>query len=227
MNNVRRRLRARALVVPALAGALLLGGCGTDDRAAARVGDTSVEAGDVDALASTQCALAGDQAGGVTKRYLRNTSLDLLIQSEVVRQLVEEEGVEQYDGDQFRQQVSSLKQTLAKAPADERDRVLDILTDYTRNDLRLRELATQELRDEGTRNPTNEQIQERQQELFAEYRKDVDVEVDPAYSPDESGDPGQEDGSLSTPVSDYAKEAAKPQPDQGWAGSLPGKLTCG
>jgi hypothetical protein len=220
----------KLVLVPVLSVALLTAGCGTSDRVAAHVGDETVSTSDVDVLGEMQCALVKDnptQPGKPTVRALRNAAVDALVHIEVVRQLVEEREAGRYDVAAYRQQVQGIDEALQSVPEAERERAIELLEDYTRGELQLQHIARQELADDGTRRPTQQQVEEKAAQIYDDFRNEVEVEVNPAYSPDEEGRPGQQDGSLSVPVSSYAKQAEKDRPDAAWVSSLPAKMRCG
>jgi hypothetical protein len=221
---------SKIVLVPVLSAALLTTGCGSTDRVAAHVGDETVSTSDVDVLSEMQCALVQDnptQPGKPTVRVLRNASVDALVHMEVVRQLVDAREAGEYDVSAYRQQIAGVDEALKAVPAGERERAIELLKNYTRGDLQLQHIATEQLAQEGTTNPTPQQVDETAAKIYEDFRKEIDVEVNPAYSPDESGRAGQQDGSLSVPVSSYAKQTEEDRPDAAWVSSLPAKLRCG
>ncbi len=55
----------------------------------------------------------------------------------------------------------------------------------------------------------------------------AEVHTDPRFGPDEHGFPGGGDGSVSRPVSDFARKATAAQADPAWVSSLPAGQKCG
>lgn len=236
--KIARFHRRTALTVPLLATGLLLSGllsgCGTTDTVAARVGDTTVKTADVDLLAKVQCDLTKlspqqTGAGAVSQRQLHDEVAEALIDSAIIKKALEGRRGD-YDTSQFRTQLANLEQTLAKLPdlsKEERDQATDLLRDYVRGQLQMIRAGAETLSAKGVAKPTQTQISQAAQELYTKARKSLDVDIDPRYSPDGKGQVGREDGSMSVPVSAYAKQASKRQPDASWVAGLPASLRCG
>ena len=55
----------------------------------------------------------------------------------------------------------------------------------------------------------------------------IDIDVNPAYGPDDSGNAGAVDPSLSVAVSSFAKQSRSAQPDSAWVSKLPADQRCG
>ncbi|HET7682113.1 MAG TPA: hypothetical protein VFK34_00425 [Marmoricola sp.] len=221
---------SKVVLAPVLAAALLTSGCGTSDQVAARVGSEQVTSSDVAVLSDMQCALvksAPQQQGPIPVRTLRDASVDALVHMEVVGQLIEARDAGDYSGEALRQQLQGAEEALKAMPEDERQEALDLLEEYTKRELQLQQLAIDELKDQGVAQPGQQQVEETKQKLLEDYRKSIDVDVSPAFSPDDKGRPGGEDGSLSVPVSSYAKQAAQQQPDAAFVAGLPKSMRCG
>jgi hypothetical protein len=220
----------KVVLVPVLAAVLLASGCSSSDEVAAKVGSEQVTSGDVAVLSDMQCTLvkgSPQQQGPIPMRSLRDASVDALVHMEVVGQLLEARDATEFDGQALRQQVAGAEDALKAMPKDERAHAIDILTEYTKRSLQLQQLAVEELQKQGVSQPGQQQVQETQQKLLEDFRKTIDVDVSPAFSPDKDNRPGGEDGSLSVPVSAYAKQATQQQPDASFTASLPKSMRCG
>lgn len=222
---------AQALAVPVVSVALLASGCGTSGNVAAKVGDDEVLTSEVDLFTDAQCALsrgagAATGAGSVPKRVLRNQALDALVDLSVYEQLAEERGAD-YDRAMYRAQMTQVRAQVAPLPADQREDVLDLLEDYWRGVFQLQEVAEQELKAQGVAEPTEEQLQQARGEVYTEFRESLDIELNPAFSPNQDDLAGLGDGSLSTPLSPYARQATAAEPDATFISGLPPALRCG
>jgi hypothetical protein len=170
---------------------------------------------------------APQHQGPIPVRTQRDASVDPQVHKEVVGHLKEARDARDYSGEALRQQLQGAEEALKAMPEDERQEALDLLEEYTKRELQLQQLAIDELKDQGVAQPGQQQVEETKQKLLEDYRKSIDVDVSPAFSPDDKGRPGGEDGSLSVPVSSYAKQAAQQQPDAGFVAGLPKSMRCG
>lgn len=222
---------AKALAVPVVSVALLASGCGTSGNVAAKVGDDEVLVSEVDLFADAQCELSrgGEGASGpvsVPKRALRNQALDALVDLELFRQLAAGRDAD-YDRAMYRAQMSQVRTQVEPLPADQRETVVELLSDYWRGVFQLQDIAEATLADQGVAEPTREELQQASTEIYTEFRKSVDIELNPAFSPDADDFAGRGDGSLSTPLSPYARQATSAEPDATFISGLPPALRCG
>ena len=88
-------------------------------------------------------------------------------------------------------------------------------------------VAERGLADQGVTEPDQAQLEQALQAEYAEARADLDIEVNPAYGPDEAGVPGGTDGSMSVAVSEYAKQAGAAQPGADYVAGLSPRMLCG
>lgn len=217
-------MKKASLLVAAL---FLLSACTSHD-VAARVGDEEISSADVDTLTEAECALAatgGQQAGAQPVRQRRAAALGQLIDLAIFRIAARDGG--DYDKAAYAGELGRLREEIAVLPDDVRERTEEIYADYIKGILQLRETSLDSLAEQGVRRPDQAQLEAELQARYAEAREGVEIEVNPAYSPDQRGIPGSEDGSLSVAVSDYAKQAGAPQPDPEYVGGLAPKLLCG
>lgn len=217
-------MKKASLLVAAL---FLLGACASHD-VAARVGGETISSADVDTLTKAECTLAGmvgQQATAQPVRQRRTAALGQLIDLEIF-QLAAQEGGD-YDKAAYAGELARLRQEIAVLPGDVRERTEEIYADYIKGILQLREASLASLAAQGIRQPDQAQLEAELQARYAAAREGVEIEINPAYSPDGRGIPGSQDGSLSVAVSDYAKQAGAAQPDPEYVGGLAPKLLCG
>lgn len=227
-------MKANRLVLLAVAGAttLSLTGCSQTGNTAAEVDGDVVTTSDVDLLTRVQCGIIGDaaeaQPGQVPttpRRVIRTQMLNVLIQTELDDQLGAQEDVN-YDGEIYRQAMDQFAADIAKAPAEDRERFRELVSDSYKATLKVVELARRQLVAQGTTEPTNEQVQGAMQAIQAEFRKSADIEIDPVYGA-KDGVAGAEDPSLSVAVSSFAKKSSEREPAASWVSGLPTRQRCG
>lgn len=217
----------RKLVVLALA-ALALTGCDSHE-VAARVEDSTITTERVDALTEVDCALAakaGQAGSGQPLRLRRDATLARLIDFEVLRRVAREQHPG-YDQKAYAAQLTQMRTELAGLPETRRETAEEFFSAYLKTVLQLGGAATDQLKAQGVTAPQQEQVQQTMQSIYAQAREHLDIEVNPAYSPDANGVPGGADGSLSTAVSDYAKQASAAQPGEAYVSALPKSQLCG
>jgi SurA N-terminal domain len=230
-------VKANRLVLLAVAGTsvLALTGCTQTGNVAAKVGDTTVPTSEVDFLARMQCTsldkAAKDpaQAGSVqvvSTSQIRTSMVNTLIQTELNRQLAEEQDLG-YDKTTLRNAMQQFASVLQTVPAKDRDRFHDLVESIYRGQLEVYSLAQSKLAAQGVTSPSQQQVDEAISKIQDDYRKTVDIDVNPAYGADADGVAGSQDPSLSTAVSSFAKQSRKTQPDPSWVSKLPADERCG
>lgn len=230
-------MKANRLVLLAVAGTsvLALTGCTQTGNVAAKVGDTTVPTSEVDFLTRMQCTsldkAAKDpaQAGSVqvvSTSQIRTSMVNTLIQTELNRQLAEEQNLS-YDKTTLRNAMQQFGSVLQTVPAKDRDRFRDLVESIYRGQLEVYSLAQSRLAAQGVTDAGQQQIDEAISKIQDDYRKTVDIDVNPAYGADADGVAGSQDPSLSTPVSSFAKQSRKAQPDASWVSKLPADQRCG
>jgi len=229
---------ARRLILLAVAGvaALALSGCTQSGNVAARVGDDTVPTSDVDFLTEMQCATldkaAQDpsqaQAGvqQIPTSRIRESMVNLLVQSELNQQLATEKNLS-YDKTTLRNAMVQFESVLALAPEEDRSRFRDLIEDVYRGQLQVYELAQENLAAEGNLSPSQDEVDQAVTKVQDDFRKGTDIDVNPAYGPDDSGNAGAVDPSLSVAVSSFAKQSRSAQPDSAWVSKLPADQRCG
>lgn len=230
-------MKANRLVLLALAGAATfsLTGCAQSGNHAAQVGSQVITTSDVDFLARMQCdALDGaaknpaqsSQVQMVSKRQVRADMVNALVESALDAQLAAKEHAN-YDTATYRQVMNQFESAVQQAPAADRDRFRTLVGSFYKGQLQVFELAKAALVGQGVASPSQQQIQQAISGLEADYRKSIDLTINPVYGANADGVAGTEDPSLSTPVSSFAKQAVSASPSSSWLSGLPSRQRCG
>ncbi len=213
----------RALLVGALALLTLSACAGLHPGVAATVGDQTIPTSQVDDVTRISCDLGGNaQPRSAVMRDIVNA----LVTTRVDTQYAESVGAS-YDKAQLQQRVQQLEDSLTKLSDTDRDTYVQVVSDFLRSQLMLADVGAKSLKQQGTASPgVDESVNEGSRLSAAWAKKNIDVEIDPRYSPGTSGKAGGGDGSISRPVSPYAKSAAgTAKPD--FVSALPTELRCG
>lgn len=229
-------MRLGALAVAGVA-VLTLSGCsgGTTGGRAAQVGDATVTTSDVDFLTRMQCdsldnaakdPAQAQQVQAVTTRKVRADMVNALVDSEINSQLAAEQNAS-YDTATYRQVMDQFEPAVQAAPAADRDRFRSLVGGFYRGQLQVYALAQEKLASEGVTKPNNDEVSNAIATIQGDFRKGLDVTVNPVYGPDAAGNAGVVDASLSRPVSAFAKEAASAKPSAEWVAGLPTGQRCG
>jgi hypothetical protein len=128
--------------------------------------------------------------------------------------------------------MDQFESTLSQAPAADRDRALELIESIYRGQLEVVGYAQRELAGQGVSEPSEDDIRQAVTKILEDFRKSVDVEVNPEYGPDSEDVAGAVDPSLSRAVSSYAKDSrdgmsTAAEPDATWVGELPADQRCG
>lgn len=231
-------MKANRLLLVAVAGTVLsLTGCTQSGNVAARVGDSTVTTSEVDFLTQVQCdsldKAAEDpsqSAGGASQKVatsqVRAGMVNTLIVSELNRQLAEREDLT-YDKATLRALMDQLGPVVEEVPEDDRDRFREIVEGVYRGQLQVYTLAEGELAGRGLANPSQDEVEQTVAAIQDEFRKSVDIEVNPEYGADAEGHAGAVDPSLSLAVSSFAKQSKSQSPKASWVEGLPADQRCG
>lgn len=230
-------MKANRLVLLAVAGTSLLAltGCSQTGNVAARIGDTTVTTSEVDFLTRVQCealdkaAENPSQAGSaqmVARSQVRAGMINALIQSELDRQLAARDHVS-YDKTTLQGVMQQYAQLVDETPAKDRTRFRGILEDIFRGQIQVYNLAQDQLAQQGVSSPTQDQVDQAVAKVQSDFRKTVDISVNPEYGADADGVAGSVDPSLSKAVSSFAKDARSAQPKSTWLAKLPADQRCG
>ena len=216
--------RITSLLVGALALLTLSGCAGLHPDTAATVGDESIPSSEVDDVTRISCDLGGSapQARSAVMRDIVNA----MVTTRVDTQYAESVGGT-YDKNQLQQRVQQLEDSLTKLSDTDRDTYVQVVSDFLRSQLLLADVGAKSLKKKGTANPAvDESVNEGSKLSAAWAKKNIDVEIDPRYNPGTSGKAGGGDGSISRPVSPYAKSASG-DAQQDFVAALPTELRCG
>ena len=213
-----------SLLVGALALLTLSACAGLHPGVAATVGDETIPTSEVDDVTRISCDLGGSapQPRSAVMRDIVNA----LVTTRVDTQYAESVGAT-YDKSQLQQRVQQLEDSLTKLSDADRDTYVQVVSDFLRSQLMLADVGAKSLQKKGTAKPAvDESVNEGSKLSAAWAKKNIDVEIDPRYNPGTSGKAGGGDGSISRPVSPYAKSASgTAKPD--FVTALPAELRCG
>ncbi len=220
-----KRHRITSLLVGGLALLVLSGCAGLHPGVAATVGEESIRRSQVDDVTRISCDLGVGQ-GAQPRSAVSRDIVNAMVTTRVDTQYAESVGAS-YDKAQLQTRVQQLKDSLTKLPEEDRDLYVQVVSDYLRSQLMLADVGARALKDKGTAKPGGDEAVNEGSKLSAAWaKKHLDVQIDPRYNPGTSGKAGGGDGSISRPVSPYAKSsagAAKPA----FVSALPAELRCG
>lgn len=220
--------RTRSLVGLALASTVLLTGCGAsgwNPGAAARVGDETVPASEVQDVTSAYCEAVETQLA--EGQYVANGVVATQVAGALaLRTAAEEfaasEGVEP-DAETFQAAVDSLEPGLGELTEEQAEAVREV--NLARPYAAAVELAVG-LESVGDADP--EAAAAAGKEAFAAWLEEQDVRIDPRYPVTiEGGEVARTTNDVSLAVSDTAKQAASGEPDETYAAGLPSSQRCG
>lgn len=213
----------------ATAGVLALTGCGAvHPGAAAVVGQDTITEGQVDALAQGLCS--ANSAGGQTlpTREARQGALQVLLDTELSQQFGHKRGVTA-NQQQISQALASRSRAIAALPEDERPAFKDALVRFLEGQMMLMDIGRKSLEAQGKTNVTPAQATAEGNRLRQQYVKTITVSVNPSLGSFRRGtyQPATNNGSLSVPASDTARQGNSANPDASWVASLPASQQCG
>lgn len=216
MRNKPVRLATAALAV------LLVTGCAQNPPGvAAEVGGHRITDEQVDRLAEALCDLSQDsQQGPVPTQQVRRQALQILLEVELAKDLVDPDAVDK------KQLAAAQQQTQAQSaalPERLRGTFDDAVEEFFSSQLGLIALGRESLVEKGTKNPDDAAAQQEGQRLRTRYAQRAGVSVDPRFGTFEDGQLQPADGSLSVPVSKQAKASASAD---GVGADLPANLSC-
>lgn len=225
------RIAALAIVAPLVLG---LSGCtgGLDADVAATVGDTTISRADVDLLSKVICkdrVAAVKQGGASAAAYaqVEANAVNVLVETERTARFAEELGAP-FDEAELRTRMASIAPLLKGLDEDDADDVRRMVREIQISDLQLQAIGAQVLQQQGAENPDGQAQANAGYNLRKQQFDDqVQVEVAPDYAPNQAGEAGKGNESLSTPVSSFAKQGVLAQPEPAWAAGLPADQKCG
>lgn len=230
--SVRRRPgRALAAAAIGVAAVFLLAGCGeVHPGAAAQVGEQRVNMSDVDDVAADVCVAFAPQFAQqqqvVPMRYVKQAVVQAATMRELARQLAEDRDVEVPAS--YREGLEEIEEQAEQVPASVRESFIEFLSAERYVSAVVVQAGGEALQQEGEARPSNEQASARGAALFADYAREVGVDIDPRYSLElRDGEIVPTDRSVSLAVSDLATRGAAGEPDQEYAASLSSSQRCG
>jgi len=221
------------LAAAALLASGLLGGCGVTGTGfapgvAAEVGDVSIPTDRVDEVAASYCDAITPQLEGqvLPKRYLTSGVAGQLALAAAAEQLAADHGVE--PGQRYSRQVAQLRKAVAGLPEDQQEAVVEVESAGSLVSDLVLGVGRSVAEDEGTTDPTDEQVAQLGNEALAAWIDDHDVDINPRYGVElRDGQPVDADTATSVAVGDVATAAMAESPDQEYAAALPESQRCG
>ncbi len=192
-------VRARSLAALVVASVLLFAGCGAaHPGVAATVGSQGITVAQVDDFAQALCQINGS---GQTSTQARNTALQVLIFSELAKQMAAQQGAT-FDNTQFNSQMTQAAGLLSSVSESFRPTLQGILEDYVRGGLQITDLGRKSLIAQGQASPDDSSSSQEGQRLL--MSSSIPVTVDPRFGSWTSSGLTAGSGSLSVPVSSAA-----------------------
>jgi len=226
---VTRPRRLSRFTVLAAAGAMALTGCGSvHPGAAAVVGHDTITEGQVDALAQGLCSANGASGQQLASREARQGALQVLLDTELSQQFGQKRGASP-NQQQISQALARSSRTIAALPKDERPAFKDALVRYWEGQLMLMDIGRKSLEAQGKTHVTPAQATAEGNRLRQQYVKTISVSVNPSLGSFRRGtfQPATNNGSLSVPASESARQGNSANPDASWVASLPASQQCG
>lgn len=217
-------------VAAPLATLALLTGCGELSPGTASVVDGHrITVSDVDDLVKAQCtgaerASAGGQDATMPLTQVRQRSLGLLIDSELNRQFAQARHLTP-DPKFVNGFFSQFQSGIEPLPESARTELTKVFRDWARGRAILVAAGSRATGQPADPNNYNQLMKVGFQER-EKWLRGVKIVTDPRYGPGKDGFPAG-NGSVSRPVSDYARKASASQADPSWVNSLPASQKCG
>jgi hypothetical protein len=235
----RQRRGRRTLVLVGLAvGGLVLTGCGTSlgihPGSAAEMGDRTVSMSKIDTTTTLFCTAyvaqsqqsQQGQSGPLPMGTFRSYVASSLSKRLLGQQLAAQYAVQPASG--YQSQVSQFNQALASSPADQRDAVIQVAAAdaYLQN---VQVAIGQQLTgNEGESDADLKAALQRGRVATQDWLDDHDASIDPVFGVSvDGGRFTQTQDQTSYPLSAFASQGAKPQPDDTYTSALPAAQRCG
>lgn len=220
--------RLRRLAALAAVATVLLSGCGSaSPGVAARIGDQTITVNDVDAESLLICqAVEADLQQPLPMGLARYQILTGQISRAIADQIAEEYDVAA--GEVYDSAVSATEVQMADYPEETQETLVTVSTTQTYVESILEAASRQALAAEGVAEPTQDQIAERSQDLFATWPDSHTLEIDPRFGfTFVDGGFVQAETGASLAVSDTAKAGQAAEPDPAVTAQLPAAQRCG
>jgi hypothetical protein len=220
----RRRLGGRTAVLAAGA-ALLLSSCGsTAPGVAAVVNGQRITDQQVDAFAKVLCSLSSQGgAGSQPTKSARFGSLQILLADQLASGMTDVQSVDQQSVAQAMQQLAPSRDALPESLKGTFDTVA---REYARAQTAIIDVGRKSLESQGKKNVSDQDAFTEGERLRTQYADKADVQIDPRFGTLVGGKLQPSDGSLSVPVSSFAREAAAAQPGADLVSQLPASQKC-
>jgi hypothetical protein len=217
----------------AAASLLVLAGCGDDPApgAASVVDGHKITVSQVDELATAQCdgvklAAKSGQAQAASRKQVTQQALGLLIDIRLNLDYGASLGLTPRNAE-AQANFAQVKPLIASLPSRYQSYLDSVFEKWADG----RDLMTQvgeQSTGQAATTATAEQVLDAGYKLRQTWLdKHATIKTDARYAPGKVGWPGEGDSSVSTPVSSYAKAAAKSTPSAAFLGNLPSGQRCG
>jgi hypothetical protein len=211
--------------VLAAGAALLLSSCSSNPPGvAADVDGQRITDHQVDDFAKVLCSLSS-QGGSATQpsRSARFSSLQILLADELAAGMTDLGSVSETAVSQAMQQLATSRDALPESLKSTFDTVA---REYAQAQTAIIELGRKSLESQGKKNVSDQDALAEGERLRTQYANKADVKVDPRFGTMVDGQLQSSDGSLSVPVSDFARQASAAQPSAALVSQLPASQKC-
>ena len=220
----RSSARRRAAVLAAGA-ALLLSSCSSNPPGvAADVNGQRITDRQVDDFAKVLCSLSSQGASSAQpSSTARFSSLQILLGNELAAGVADLSSVSETAVSQAMQQLETSRSSL---PESQRATFDTVAREYAEAQTAIVDLGRKSLESQGKKNVSDQDAFTEGERLRTQYASKADIEIDPRFGTMKNGQLTPADGSLSVPVSDFAREASAAQPSSSLVAQLPASQTC-
>lgn len=228
----RNRLARLARIAAVCLSAAVVTGCAANDPGAAfTVGDRSVSRDTVNTVVRAQCnllAAAGQQQQPQQepRSKLTWTIVDAMYQSTLENAYGDTFAVA-YDGTQLRQARTQLATEASSLAKTQSDALTTAIVNVVRGQLIAQSVGKAALDKQGTTGVTAQQAGTAGVKIIGSWADKQDVSINPRYNVGLADKPGAGDGSISEPVTSYAKASASGSTSAGFLSQLPPGQLCG
>jgi hypothetical protein len=199
--------------------------------AAAVVDGHTISRSDVDTLSQAQCdgvelAVKHGQQQAQSRKQLTEQALSLLIDIRLNLDYAKSLGLTPRTA-QTTADYAQVEPLIKALPAKYQSYLSDVFHDWAKGRdmmVQVGEQATGQVENSSNADQLLDAGYKKRQVWLDEHAR---IDTDARYSPGKVGWPGEGDGSVSRPVSSYAKGAAKSQPSAAFISGLPAGMRCG
>lgn len=216
----------RRAAVLAAGAALVLSSCSSNPPGvAADVNGQQITDQQVDDFAKVLCSLSsqGSATSAQPSSTARFSSLQILLGDELAAGMTDVSAVPETAVSQALQQLESSRSTL---PESLRGTFDTVAREYAQAQTAIIDVGRKSLEGQGKKNVSDQDAFTEGERLRTQYASKADVEIDPRFGTMENGQLKPGDGSLSVPVSEFAREASAAQPSSSLVAQLPASQKC-